>query len=93
MMYAADVRANDDEDKCMGSLAEKLSRWWCMARWIVVVQRIDGQIRWQIVGRLSSSSGGLILYSTCKLGLAIPEDWIPQTPFGWIQEIQAGSCT
>ena len=24
--------------------------------------------------------------SSCKLGLAIPKGWIPQTPLGWNQE-------
>ena len=34
-----------------------------------------------------------ILHFSCKLGLANSKGWIPQTPLGWIQEIQAGSCT
>ena len=33
----------------------------------------------------------LILDSKRKL--ATLEGWIPQTPLGWIQETQAGSCT
>ena len=32
------------------------------------------------------------LYSSCKLELATLEGWIPQTPLGWNQETQAGSC-
>ena len=35
----------------------------------------------------------LVLHSTGKLELATLEGWIPQTPLGWIQETQAGSCT
>ena len=27
-----------------------------------------------------------ILHFSCKLGLAIPEGWIPQTTLGWSQE-------
>ena len=28
----------------------------------------------------------VLFYSTCKLGLANSEGWIPQTPLGWNQE-------
>ena len=89
-------------DKCEWAGRRQQSGAWAdehrdWAAWMIRCVATDSWLWWEVLGEDEQCwlgwRGGLILFSTCKLCLAILEGLIPQTTLGWIQEVQAGSCT
>ena len=69
-----------------------LDHWWCgQQTWWTVGWVIDGQMRWQIVGMLSSSSGVLILYSTMQAGPCNPRG-LDSSNHSWLEPRDASWC-
>ena len=70
------------------------SRGW--APWMIRCVAANSWSRWDVLGADEqcwlSWRDHSILHSSCKLGLANSEGWIPQTPLGWCQEIDASWC-